>query len=54
MRAFRLPDKISSREVDATFDIPLQRGRDNPLFVRLTQEDGHQAWSSPIYVIDES
>ena len=54
MRAFRLPDKIRSREVEATFDIPLQRGRDNPLFVRLTQEDGHQAWSSPIYVIDES
>ncbi len=24
---------------------------DNPLYVRLTQEDGHQAWSSPIYVI---
>jgi len=54
MRAFRLPDEGVSREIDVTSDIPLERGRDNPLFVRLTQEDGHQAWSSPIYVIDES
>ena len=27
------------------------RAGDNPLYVRLTQEDGHQAWSSPIYAI---
>ncbi len=24
--------------------------RDNALYVRLTQEDGHVVWSSPIYV----
>jgi hypothetical protein len=24
---------------------------DVPVFVRVTQEDGHQAWSSPIYLI---
>jgi hypothetical protein len=24
---------------------------DSPIYVRVTLEDGHQAWSSPIYVI---
>ena len=31
--------------------IPLTRDRDNALYVRLTLEDGTQAWSSPIYLI---
>jgi DNA-binding GntR family transcriptional regulator len=25
--------------------------RDLPVYVRITQEDGHQAWSSPIYLV---
>jgi hypothetical protein len=33
--------------------VRLRTGVDNPLYVRLTQEDGHQAWSSPIYVVSE-
>jgi hypothetical protein len=24
---------------------------DIPVYIRVTQEDGHQAWSSPIYLI---
>jgi len=24
---------------------------DNPIYVKLVQEDGHMAWSSPIYVV---
>jgi hypothetical protein len=28
-----------------------QAGHDVPVYVRVTQEDGHQAWSSPIYLI---
>ncbi len=28
-------------------------GRDNPYFVRVTLEDGTQAWSSPVYVLRE-
>jgi hypothetical protein len=27
-------------------------GGDLPVYVRVTQADGHQAWSSPIYLID--
>jgi hypothetical protein len=26
-------------------------GSDVPVYVRITQGDGHQAWSSPIYLI---
>jgi hypothetical protein len=25
--------------------------RDNPIWVRVQTEDGHTAWSSPVYVI---
>jgi hypothetical protein len=30
--------------------IELQPDGDNPLYVRITQEDGHLVWSSPIYL----
>lgn len=53
VRIFRLPDASDVCRVERTFTIPIAAGRDNPLFVRVTQEDGHQAWSSPIYVIAE-
>jgi hypothetical protein len=31
-------------------EIALRDEGDNALFVRVTQEDGNQAWSSPIYI----
>ncbi len=31
--------------------IALRETGDNPLFIRLTQEDGTLAWTSPIYLI---
>ena len=48
---YRLPDVNDCRH--ATFDclILLHPSRDNPLYVSAFTEDGHQAWSSPIYVI---
>jgi hypothetical protein len=51
LRIFRLPDVNSSRQLSFTHHIELRRDRDNPIYVRVTQEDGHQAWSSPIYLI---
>ncbi|MEO1016177.1 MAG: DUF3604 domain-containing protein [Pseudomonadota bacterium] len=51
LRLFRLPDELTSWHVKETANIPLKTGADNPLWVRITQEDGHQAWSSPIYLI---
>ncbi|MEN8255296.1 MAG: DUF3604 domain-containing protein [Verrucomicrobiota bacterium] len=47
----RLPDrKRASSEFE--FELPLSRLRegDNPVYVRVLQEDGHMAWSSPVYI----
>jgi hypothetical protein len=49
IRIFRLPDDNVEKSIDFTRSISLRRGRDNPIYIRVTQEDGHQAWSSPIY-----
>jgi hypothetical protein len=51
LRAFRLPDENESRQLAFTERLAIAPGVDNPLYVRVTQEDGHQAWSSPIYLI---
>ncbi|MCC1491197.1 DUF3604 domain-containing protein [Cognatishimia sp. F0-27] len=48
---FRLPDENPHRSVSLTHTLDPQEGRDNPFYVRVTLEDGTQAWSSPIYVL---
>jgi hypothetical protein len=48
---YRLPDENRCHCAKTALKIPLESGRDNPLYVRLTTEDGHCAWSSPIYVV---
>jgi hypothetical protein len=53
LRLFRLPDENSTWSMRFEQPVRLRPGGDNPLYVRLTQEDGHQAWSSPIYVVSE-
>ena len=50
IRAFRLPEENNCLEIEADVEIPLAAGRDNPLWICVTTEDGFQAWSSPIYV----
>jgi len=50
VRIFRLPEENPHRRMTAERKIALRPEGDNPLYVRVTQEDGHQAWSSPIYV----
>ena len=47
---YRLPDRRPSHEF--AFSLPLTRLHkgDNPIYVRVTQEDGHMAWTSPIYL----
>jgi hypothetical protein len=51
IRIYRLPQKVAP----ALFCFKLTLDRlvkgDNPLYIRAVQEDGHMAWSSPIYVI---
>jgi hypothetical protein len=51
LRVYRLPDRNDTWRITHTQTCKMRPGVDNPLYVRLTQEDGHQAWSSPIYVI---
>jgi hypothetical protein len=51
--AYRLPGAGDRRRLAFEFTPPmgeLNKG-DNPLYVHVVQEDGHMAWSSPVYVV---
>lgn len=50
IRAFRLPDETHATQFNFTHRFASPQGRERALYVRVTQEDGHQAWSSPIYL----
>lgn len=50
IRVFRLPDVNPNHRVSLQRQIQLVNHRDNALYVRLTHEDGHFTWSSPIYI----
>ena len=50
IRVFRLPDQNPHRSLRLSRRLPLKSVGDSALYVRLTQEDGHLIWSSPIYV----
>ena len=46
----RLPDHELERSKSFEGTVDIEPGRDNPVWVCVTMEDGHQAWSSPIYL----
>jgi hypothetical protein len=48
----RLPAE-PTRQIAFALPLPDLRPGDNPIYVKLVQEDGHMAWSSPIYVVRE-
>ena len=50
IRVFRLPDENPHRALRIERRIRLHDDRDNALYLRVTFEDGHYAWSSPIYL----
>jgi hypothetical protein len=50
VRISRLPDRSHCLEIRKTAQVALKPAGDNPLWVRVTTEDGHNAWSSPIYI----
>ena len=52
LRLSRLPETLCATSLSLERQVDLNLG-DNPLFVCVTLEDGHQAWSSPIYVVRE-
>ena len=50
IRLFRLPAENPCRELARSVRVPLASPGDNPLWVRVTTEDGFNAWSSPVFV----
>ena len=48
---YRLPEQDWSRRLALEHVANFAGGADLPVYVRVTQSDGHQAWSSPIYLI---
>ncbi|RAI44751.1 DUF3604 domain-containing protein [Rhodoplanes roseus] len=48
---YRLPEQDWERRLAFTHEAAFAGGADLPVYVRVTQADGHQAWSSPIYLI---
>ena len=51
MRLIRLPADLSCRDIRLDLDVALDRVGDNPIWVKVTTEDGFNAWSSPIYLL---
>jgi hypothetical protein len=49
IKVFRLPDRLATRELTESVDIPLRPVGDNPIWISVYTEDGFQAWSSPIF-----
>lgn len=50
VKVFRLPREHAPRTLRFSRNVPLHRSGDNAIYVRLTQEDGTRAWTSPVYV----
>ena len=48
---FRLPDQNPHTTVSLERTLSADAGRDNPFYIRVTLEDGTQAWTSPVYVL---
>ena len=50
IRVFRLPDSNPHCSFRLQRGIRLRDDGDNALYVRVTHEDGHYSWSSPVYL----
>jgi hypothetical protein len=51
LSVYRLPEDNWARRVTLAHSVSFTGGADLPVYVRVTQADGNQAWSSPIYLI---
>ena len=51
LRVVRLPDGPLPRSWTLDRTVALDGRRDSPVWIRVTTEDGHHAWSTPIYFI---
>ena len=50
IRVFRLPQKNTCCDLDRCVEVPLRAAGDNQIWVRVTTEDGYNAWSSPMFI----
>jgi len=50
LSVYRLPEADWSRRIACRRTVERTGAADLPVYVRVTQSDGHQAWSSPIYL----
>jgi hypothetical protein len=51
LSVYRLPETDWSRRVTLEHAVTYQGGADLPVYIRVTQADGNQAWTSPTYLI---
>jgi len=51
IEVYRLPDRQRSCEFSFTLPLTKLHKGDNPIYIRMTQEDGHMAWTSPVYLV---
>ena len=51
LSVYRLPEADWSRHVTLEHSVTHQGSADLPVYIRVTQADGNQAWTSPIYLI---
>jgi hypothetical protein len=51
LSVYRLPEADWSNRVACQHTVQRTGDADLPVYVRVTQADGHQAWSSPIYLV---
>jgi hypothetical protein len=51
VKVYRLPEADWARRVAFDHTVTFAGGADLPVYVRVTQADGNQAWTSPIYLI---
>jgi hypothetical protein len=52
LSVYRLPESDWSQRIALDHIVSFDGGADLPVYLRVTQADGHQAWSSPIYLIN--
>ncbi len=50
LKLYRLPEQMTERRMTIRRRMRLREIGDSRYFVRVWQEDGHRAWSSPIYL----
>ncbi|MEE3283528.1 MAG: DUF3604 domain-containing protein [Planctomycetota bacterium] len=53
LSVYRLPPAGGTQDMTFTFRLRPEQlhAGDNPLYVHVVQEDGHMAWSSPVYLV---